>query len=110
MPWKNFVFRESNLWPNLKIKKQKWNNRRKCTKLKFTNRYELITCFHEFCNCKPKKDYFYTRYTFLKEIKIWNKNAILTVYISKKRHFAFLKKSKENFVKKIRSYRIRENM
>ena len=76
MHWKNFVSRESNSWPNLKIKKQKWNNRRKCTKLKFTNRYELITCFHEFCNYEYTKKiygifflYFSMSYNFWKRSK-----------------------------------------
>ena len=66
------------------------NMRRRCKYSSLEQRrYELITCFHEFCNYEytiffTKFYFFSTRYNFLIEIKQWNKNANVTVSVNKK--------------------------
>ena len=59
-----------------------------CKKIPFT--YELITCFHEFCNYEStKKNYLFTFLKLLKKMLTY-----VTVFVNKKRNVAALKKEK----------------
>ena len=72
-----------------------------------TSMYELITCFHEFCNYDSSSIFlkklfvYFLRGNFFCLISNYEKNANVTVHVNKKDTMQSLKERKENFVEKI---------